>query len=242
MNRRPARPFAAAGVALLLVVGASAVGGPAVADEPDLAVVTWDHDPLRGVSEPSAPVGTGRSCATQLPEIDRAAASPSQRVCFDSLAEALSYVSGDAVPESRLAGADRADLARLVADLNAEPARSAASAGGAAREGATTAAASSMLLGVTWRSTKYRGESEIFWGSGPNGCFRGSTYGFSNLARYLQNNVVSSADSFAGCWGTYYDKYSYAGTKLNCKPSCSTMGGMDNRASSIVYRPKGTLG
>ncbi|MBD5786182.1 hypothetical protein IF650_08325 [Cellulosimicrobium terreum] len=245
MNRRPARTLAALAVALLGVAGAPALVGSAAADEPDLGVVTWD-DPLAGVGDPTAPADTGPACASQgLPldeDGDPTTLPVSSRVCFDSLAEALAFASGEPVPVSILAGADRADVARVVTDLNVGAGTAAPTAGVPARAGATTAAAQSMILGLTWRDKSYKGQTEVFWGKGGNGCFTGSTYGFSNLSSVLQNNVISSADSFAGCWSTFYDAYSYSGSKRNCTPACSTMGTLDNKASSIVYRPRGTLG
>ncbi|SDF04724.1 hypothetical protein SAMN04487781_0022 [Cellulosimicrobium cellulans] len=148
-------------------------------------------------------------------------------------------MSGGEVAPSRLARATRADVDGLVAELNAT-----ATAGPrvAATERATTAAASSIVLGVLWRDPSYKGASKVLYGSGTNGCHTGSTYGFPNLANLLMNNVVSSASTYAGCWATLYDSSSYAGTKKNCTPHCATLGSFDDRASSVVYRPAGTLG
>ncbi|MEK8227572.1 hypothetical protein NKG05_17855 [Oerskovia sp. M15] len=49
-------------------------------------------------------------------------------------------------------------------------------------------------------------------------------------------------DAYARCWSTMYDGENYTGTTTNCVPRCNTMGSMDNRTSSVVFRPKGTIG
>ncbi|GEM_PF-1205159 len=240
MTRSSLRVLSAALVAGVVVT--AAVASPALASEPDLRVVTWDRtaptDPTADATD--AQVSSGESCAVQaqplLPGQDPATLPPAPEVCFDSLEEALEFASGGDVAAARLADATPADVEGLVTELNA----SAAASAGTAR--ATTAAASSLVLGVLWRDASYKGASKVLYGSGTNGCYGGSTYGFPNLANLLMNNVVSSATTYAGCWVTLYDSYSYAGTKKNCTPHCATLGSFDNKASSVVYRPVGQLG
>ncbi|MGN7704640.1 hypothetical protein [Cellulosimicrobium sp. 22601] len=244
MTRSSLRVLSAALVAG--VVATAAVASPALASEPDLRVVTWDRtattDPTADAAS-DAQVSSGESCAVQaqplLPGQDPATLPPAPEVCFDSLEEALEFASGGDVAAARLADATPAEVEGLVAELNAS---AAAGSGLGTTARATTAAASSLVLGVLWRDANYKGASKVLYGSGTNGCYGGSTYGFPNLANLLMNNVVSSATTYAGCWVTLYDSYSYAGAKKNCTPHCATLGTFDNKASSVVYRPVGQLG
>ncbi|WP_426309599.1 hypothetical protein [Cellulosimicrobium sp. E-16] len=237
-SRRVLSATLVAGLALSAVAAA-----PALASEPDLRVVTWDRgaDPAA-----DAQVSTGESCAVEaqplLPGQDADTLPPAPEVCFGSLEEALEFVSGGDVASSRLADATGAEVEGLVSELNASASSASAGLRLAGTERATAAAASSLVLGVLWRDANYKGASKVLYGSGTNGCYTGSTYGFPNLANLLMNNVVTSATTYAGCWVTLYDSYSYAGAKKNCTPHCATLGTFDNRASSVVYRPAGQLG
>lgn len=241
MTRSSLRVLSAALVAGLVLSAAAAA--PALASEPDLRVVTWDRgaDPAA-----DAQVSTGESCAVEaqplLPGQDPDTLPPAPEVCFGSLEEALEFVSGGDVASSRLADATAAEVEGLVSELNASASSASAGQRLAGTERATTAAASSLVLGVLWRDANYKGASKVLYGSGTNGCYTGSTYGFPNLANLLMNNVVTSATTYAGCWVTLYDSYSYAGAKKNCTPHCATLGTFDNKASSVVYRPVGQLG
>ncbi|KZM77445.1 hypothetical protein [Cellulosimicrobium sp. I38E] len=241
MTRSSLRVLSAALVAGLVLSAAAAA--PALASEPDLRVVTWDRgaDPAA-----DAQVSTGASCAVEaqplLPGQDPDTLPPAPEVCFGSLEEALEFVSGGDVASSRLADATAAEMEGLVSELNASASSAPTGQRLAGTERATTAAASSLVLGVLWRDANYKGASKVLYGSGTNGCYTGSTYGFPNLANLLMNNVVTSATTYAGCWVTLYDSYSYAGAKKNCTPHCATLGTFDNKASSVVYRPVGQLG
>lgn len=240
MTRSSLRALSAA-LAAGLVLTTAGTTASAVAAEPDLRAVTWDRGAV--VSTVDDAVSTGESCAVQAqpltPGQDAADLPPATEVCFDSLAEALEFVSGADVAAQRLTGASSSDVEDLVAELNAAPAPAQRAGAGHAT---TAAAASSLVLGVLWRDANYKGASKVLYGKGTNGCYTGSTYGFPNLADFLMNNVVSSASTYAGCWVTLYDGGSYSGAKRNCTPSCSTLGTMNDKASSVVYRPAGTLG
>jgi len=235
MTRSSLRVLSAALAAGLLLVTVGTTTS-AAASEPDLRAVTRDRD----VPAADEPVPTGASCAIAAqplaPGADPADLPPAPEVCFDSLEEALEFVSGSDVGAQRLVGASSHDVTALVTELNAGVAQETRTAR------TTAAAASSLVLGVLWRDTGYKGTSKVLYGQGSNGCWTGSTYGFSNLAGYLMNNVVSSASTYAGCWVTLYDSYGYGGAKWNCTPNCSSLSSFDNRASSVVYRPAGTVG
>jgi hypothetical protein len=242
MTRSSLRVLSAALAAGLLLVAAGSTTATAASVRdggPDLRAVTWDRTAPAPTDDP---VPTDRSCAVQaqplLPGQDPDALPPAPEVCFDSLEEALEFVSGHDVAAQRLAGASKSEVDGLVAELNASS--SATEQGASAR--VATAALSSQVLGILWRDANYKGASQVLYGQGTNGCWTGSTYGFPNLANFLMNNVATSASTYSGCWVTLYDSYSYAGSKKNCTPHCPTLGSFDNRASSVVYRPAGQLG
>jgi hypothetical protein len=90
----------------------------------------------------------------------------------------------------------------------------------------------SVLLGIEYSSSGYGGSSLSLYGSSGSGCYGGVTYGFSSMPSGW-NNVISSAQSFNGCLGRHYDATGYGGTFINC--TCSSMGAMDNRTSSILF-------
>jgi len=228
MQRRPSRSLTAL---LASVVGAVALALPAAT--------------ASAAERPAAAQGSGEVCAAQAQPVltgqDAELLPPTPVECFDTLEEALAFVSGRPLAEAEALTERGADLESAARTLNA---RSAAAVGSAATSERTVAAAASasLILGVIYRDNNYSGRSTLLWGQGTNGCRTGSTYGFPNLANFTQNNVISSAESFVGCWSTFYNEYSYWGDRRNCTPNCATMGTMNNRASSIVYRPSGTLG
>jgi hypothetical protein len=90
----------------------------------------------------------------------------------------------------------------------------------------------SVLVGIEYSSSGYGGSSLSLYGSSGSGCYGGVTYGFSSLPSGW-NNVISSAQGFNGCTGRHYDATGYGGTFINC--TCSSMGAMDNRTSSILF-------
>lgn len=100
------------------------------------------------------------------------------------------------------------------------------------------AAATTTLLGTVYKDANYGGGSYTFYGTGS--C-AGATYGFPSLDASWQN-TISSAKAFASCWVTLYDSASYAGQRYNCTPNCASVGVLNDRTKSIVFRPSGTLG
>lgn len=231
MQRRPSRIVSAALASVLGTAVALAVPAVASAAEPGPTATSRERP------GPGTASSTDEVCAVQAQPVvvgqDPSLLPPTLVECFATLEDALVHVTGSRVPAAAgVAAGDRAGVRAAVDSANAR----------SATDARTAAAASSLVLGLVHRDAGYKGAQTLLWGKGANGCFTGSTYGFPNLATFLQNNVISSAESVAGCWSTFYDAYGYAGDRRNCTPSCATMGSMDNRASSIVYRPKGTLG
>jgi hypothetical protein len=96
----------------------------------------------------------------------------------------------------------------------------------------------SVVLGYEYKGTSYTGGSLVLYGSSGSGCGSGSTYGFSSMPSGW-SNVISSAKVFASCWSVHYDYTSYSGDRRTCTGSCSSLGTMNNRTSSILFTPRG---
>lgn len=135
--------------------------------------------------------------------------------CFATFSEALDYGTGGRV--------------RLAPDAQTVDA-STLEKGGAVST--NFVAASSPLLGIEYLSSGYGGSSLAMYGSSGSGCYGGVSYGFSSLGAGW-NNTISSAASYSGCTGRHYDNTGYSGSLVDC--TCSSMGAMDNRASSILF-------
>ena len=225
MSRRITRLAAVSAVVLVL----GGIGGaPALAGGPDLTSQGFptDDQVCTVIAQPT-PAGQ-----------DIALTPAPTTACFDTLGEALESVSGEPVTDPRvLAG----DITALRGYAN-EQAAKAAAAPQTARAGAvTTAAASSMMLGIAYKNTNQTGGAKVFYGSSGYGCMTGNTYGFPKMSTYLMNNNISSMATYARCWSTLYDGESYTGTTTNCVPLCTSLGSMNDRTSSIVFRPEGNI-
>lgn len=99
-------------------------------------------------------------------------------------------------------------------------------------------ASASTILGRVYTDANGGGSSLAFWGS--SGCY-GVTFGFASLPSGW-DNTVSSAGGSNGCWVTLYTETSYGGSRLNCTPWCGSIGTLNDRVKSLVFRPTGTLG
>lgn len=135
--------------------------------------------------------------------------------CFESVTEAEQFIA-DGAP---------GDIEQI---LEAIPAARIAAA-----------VASTVTIGKVWTGASRSGSVLIHWGTG-SGCY-GVTYGFPTLASGWNNNI-RSAEGQSNCWASHYDTTSYGGNVLTCAPYCATLGFMEARSSSIVYRPVGTFG
>ncbi|MCD5346191.1 hypothetical protein [Agromyces sp. S2-1-8] len=102
----------------------------------------------------------------------------------------------------------------------------------------TAAAAASVAVGRVYKDASKGGSSLTFWGS--NGC-AGVTFGFPSLSSGW-NTSISSLTGLNGCWATAYAATSYSGTRANCTPYCATLGSLNDRVKSLVFRPTGSLG
>jgi hypothetical protein len=221
MTRRPTR-IAAVSAALVLAGALSAT--PALAGEPDLT------------SKSLTP--TGRFCTvvaqpTPLGQNIEFTPAPVTE-CFDTLGEMLESLSGQPVTDPALLAGDPAALSRFAQEVNGTA--------DAPAGGASTYATEPRLIGVSYKGKDYTGGLKSYSGALRGGCEGGVTYGFPKLSAFLQNNVISSMLSLGNCWSTLYDLENYVkGTSTNCVPDCAQLGSMDNRASSIVFRPIGTI-
>jgi hypothetical protein len=102
-------------------------------------------------------------------------------------------------------------------------------------EASASMALTSILVGIEYTSSGYGGSTLSLYGSSGSGCFGGVTYGFSSLPGGW-SNVISSAQGFNGCGGRHFDSTGYGGSFIQCSDSCSSMGAMDNRTSSIIFQ------
>lgn len=108
----------------------------------------------------------------------------------------------------------------------------------AAAESRLAAATASVGVGRIYKDANKGGSSLTFWGA--NGCV-GATYGFPSLSSGW-NTSVSSLTGLNGCWATAYAAIGYSGSRVNCTPYCASLGGLNDRVKSLVFRPNGTLG
>ncbi len=174
-----------------------------------------------------APVDVSPTCAVgvepvDLSEGDAALAQVPEPVidCFPTFGAAIEFVT-----DGEVAAESPAELERVAA----------ASADG------TVSTAASVVLGYEYKNTGYSGGSLVLYGSSGSGCGRSTTYGFSSMPAGW-NNVISYARSLAGCLSTHYNLTGYGGSRMTCQGACSALGSMNNRTSSIVFRPIGTYG
>jgi hypothetical protein len=91
------------------------------------------------------------------------------------------------------------------------------------------------LLGVEYQNTGYGGNSLVLYGSSGTGCYAGDWYGFPSMASLGFDNRISSAKMYSNCLGKHHDGTSYTGSYIYCDSSCSSMGSMNDRTSSIKF-------
>lgn len=96
-------------------------------------------------------------------------------------------------------------------------------------------ATATVVIGRVWTGTSRSGTLLIQWG-----CY-GVTYGFPSMPSGW-NDSVRSSQGYANCWATHYENSSYGGSSLTCSAYCSSLGFLDAKTSSLVYRPVGTFG
>ena len=102
----------------------------------------------------------------------------------------------------------------------------------------TLSASASTILGVLYQDANYGGSSLTLWGTGP--C-SGVSYGFTSMQSGWNDNV-SSIQGSSTCWPTAYENNNYGGLKITCTPNCASMSTMNDKTSSIVFKPTGLFG
>ena len=110
------------------------------------------------------------------------------------------------------------------------PAKYRHGAGRGVRREASTGA----LIGQDYDLTNYR-TLLVQWTGSAYGCTTGSSYAIPNVGSSL-NDRIESSRSYSGCSHNYhYQNSSYTGTIAPCGTSCSTLGTMNNRTTSLRW-------
>lgn len=166
--------------------------------------------------------GSARHCVAGIPAVPAdgatAAESTSEPICFDTFAESIDFATGGRLTLTPSAkSVDEAQLrdAGAVSTSDAQVARP--------------------LLGVEYQNSSYGGDSLVLYGSSGTGCYAGDWYGFPNMASFGFNNRISSAKMYSNCLGKHLDGTSYTGDYTYCDSSCSSLGSMNDRTSSIKF-------
>lgn len=156
-----------------------------------------------------------RSCVVTLPPEDGRDA-PSAPRCYDSLAEAVSAVTGDAVhipPHSNTLTQDQLDAGK--------------------RDASTKRGTKSRrIIGIEYEHSGYRGTSKVY-NVNAGSCRSGGTYRDGDLSDDPLNDEISSARSYEGCTSTHYQHSGFSGMEHDCR--CSSMEAMNDRTSSIRW-------
>lgn len=141
--------------------------------------------------------------------------------CFDSFALAFAHITGIQI-DPKTTSLSTSEISGLL------------------EEHPEAARRDTVLLGIAYEDVSEGGDTLMHYGT--DGCY-GVTFGFPSLSAGWDNRI-SSASQFNSCWGTYYDLVGYdtSGNRINCPGYCASMSTMNDRTSSIVYRPVGTYG
>ena len=88
------------------------------------------------------------------------------------------------------------------------------------------------VIGIEYDGKRFGGWSYVIQSSAS--CSDGATLGIPLLPGRA-NNQIDSARTYAGCQATHWSKANYQGDQIVC--GCSTMPGMSNRTTSILFEP-----
>ena len=99
-------------------------------------------------------------------------------------------------------------------------------------------AAATTVLGTLYQDVNYGGGSLTMWGTGT--C-SGVTFGWTSMPSGWNDNVSSIIGS-STCWPTAYENSNYGGLKITCTPNCASMSTMNDKTSSMVFKPTGIFG
>ncbi|WP_157181247.1 hypothetical protein [Actinopolymorpha alba] len=167
-------------------------------------------------------VGTARHCVAGLAAVPVDGVAGTSKVtdftCYDTFAESIRHATGGRVTVA--SGAESVTTKQLLT-------------AGAISTG--TAAAAQPLLGIEYQNGSFGGESLVLYGSSGTGCYAGTWYGFPRMSDLGFDNRISSARAYSNCIGKHHDGTSYTGDYVYCESSCSSLGAMNDRTSSIKF-------
>lgn len=163
------------------------------------------------------PDESGEHCVAELAALPAnaamsQAAEPRDYRCFETFAESIAFATDDLL---QLAPDDRSVSDEQLATVQ-------------------QASANRVLVGVEYAGQGYSGGSLALYGQSGS-CQQGTTYGFPRMADYGWENRISSARGYNNCVITHYSGTGYRGNPHGCYSSCSTLGSMNNKTSSIRF-------
>ncbi len=138
--------------------------------------------------------------------------------CYDSFAEAIEVATGGRVsldPDASTVKQQDLQDARAISTPTAQVARP--------------------LLGVEYQNSSYGGDTLVLYGSSGTGCYAGEWYGFPSMASLSFDNRISSAKMYSNCVGKHHAGSSYTGDYTYCDSTCSSLGSLNDRTSSIKF-------
>jgi hypothetical protein len=145
-------------------------------------------------------------------------AAPQAPKCFDDLASAVAFATGDLVhiaPTVNTVTQDQLDGGRRAAHARGEDTSS-----------------SSIIIGIEYKDSGYSGASRVY-NVNATPCSGGGNYSEPDLRGDSFDDSISSARAYAGCQSTHYQYANYTGSLHAC--TCSSMGYMDDRTTSIYW-------
>jgi len=145
--------------------------------------------------------------------------------CFRTFAEAISAATHGRVKLAR--SVQPKDVTQEMLDQGLER----------ARRGPTPLQGT--VIGIEYRDTRFGGNSWTVEAGDARGCRDGLSYGYTSLPSNW-DDVISSARVFGGCnVAIHFQNRNYNqnsdGSRVDC--TCPTMGIMNDRTSSINWRP-----
>src|SRR5690606_8767253 len=188
-----------------------------------VVLLSWQAQLAHAAENPtdSARPDSGRHCVVGLHAAQLGAATEPQATepaCFDTFAEAIDFATGGRV--------------RLPKDATQVSERQLLAAGAISTARAPVARP---LVGIEYQHTNFGGASLTLYGASGTGCYAGTWYGFPDLASLDFDNRISSGRTYSNCIGKHHDGTNYTGTYTYCETSCSTLGSMNDRTSSIKF-------
>ena len=105
------------------------------------------------------------------------------------------------------------------------------------RDSTTLVAATTTIVGIDYSGSLYAGTTLNWTTTNSQGCTGGASYGSPGMPSGW-NDVVSSAKGYQGCNNNpHWESTNYGGASITCMPNCSTMGAIDNKTSSVKWKP-----